>query len=127
MNYGTPRDFVCVFCGAAFQARSPGAMYCSRRCRDHRSHSGCATLDEYNRLMAVKKAARSAGRKAASKKVQSIAPGLTAEKMRAVELAQDGDPAKLWELSQSWTPAQRKYARKRYERKHQLFGIVNYY
>jgi len=49
--------------------------------------------------------------------------GLTKDAALAVMAAQDcGDAAALFAAAQKWTPAQRKFARKRYEQRYGLFG-----
>ena len=56
--------------------------------------------------------------KAARPKVRRDSFGLTREQRLAVISAQDGDRDALWTASQSWTPAQSKFAQERWEMLH---------
>ena len=79
------------------------------------------TIDAFEEARTARREAAIA--KAAEKREarRGSADGLTVEQMREVEQAQDGDPSMLWERSQSWTKAQRKYAADRYKKRHGLF------
>ena len=105
---------VCVFCGKHFTAQTSRARFCSTLCAG-RVRLGYATLADFERARAQRKAAY-------NKQRERDRNGLTLAQIQAVIDAQSGDPSRLWKLSQSWTAAQRKYAKKRYEEMHGLFS-----
>ena len=107
------RDLVCVFCGKAFKSRYSTASYCSQLCNS-RANSGYATLTDFEKAQAERAAAH-------VRRTERDRNGLTLAQIQEVIAAQDGDPSQLWKRSQSWTAAQRKYARDRYQEMHGLF------
>ena len=106
-------DKVCVFCGKHFKTKMPKARCCSFTCCD-RLRRGWESLEQYNAAHQAKKADY-------NRTQERDRNGLTLAQVQAVIDAQDGDPALLYERSRSWTPAQRKYARDRYQENHGLF------
>lgn len=104
---------VCPFCGKAFMPKGNCQKYCSKEC-NNRSRN-YADLEEYNRVKAVRA-------KAAKASAERDTCGLTLAQRQEVIDAQDGEPSLLWKRSQSWTKAQHKYARRRYEESHGLFA-----
>lgn len=106
---------VCGFCGRRFTAKTSRARFCSPRCAG-RVRLGYATLAEFEQAHAQRKVAF-------NKQRERDRNGLTLAQIQAVIDAQSGDPSRLWKLSQSWTRAQRKYAKKRYEEMHGLFPL----
>ena len=116
-------DVVCVFCGKEFKTYMPNAKFCSRLCQSRRNQ-GHENLAEFEQAQKNRReaASRAAVERRAEKR--SAETGLTFALMREVERAQDGDPSQLWRLSQSWTKAQRKYAKERYEKRHGLFACT---
>ena len=109
-----PHDLVCVFCGKPFTSRYATTKYCSQRCASRRNQSGYATLTDFEKAQAERAAAH-------VRRTERDRNGLTLAQVQEVIDAQDGDPSQLWRRSQSWTAAQRKYARNRYEENHGLF------
>ena len=109
-----PHDLVCVFCGKPFTSRYATAKYCSKLCAG-RARIGYATLTDFEKAQAERAAA------VRHSECERDRNGLTLAQVQEVIDAQNGDPSQLWKRSQSWTPAQRKYARKRYEENHGLF------
>lgn len=116
-------DVVCVFCGKVFKTHMPNAKFCSKRCRSRRE-IGYENLGEFEQAQKDRRDAAILATAARQTKKRSAETGLTFAQMREVERAQDGDPSQLWRLSQSWTKAQRKYAKDRYEKRHGLFALT---
>lgn len=110
-------DRVCVFCGSAFKTKNSYAKCCSARCRSRRL-SGYETLEQFNQAQALRRAEH-------NRQHERNRYGLTLAEVQAVIDAQDGDPALLYERSQSWSRKQRKYARDRYQQLHGLFRVYN--
>ena len=108
-----PHNLVCVFCGKPFTSRYAKTKYCSQLCAG-RARGGYATLTDFEKAQAERAAAHNRAH-------ERDRNGLTLAQVQAVIDAQDGDPALLYERSRSWTPAQRKYARDRYQENHGLF------
>ena len=106
-------DNVCVFCGKHFKTKMPSAKCCSNTCCD-RHRRGWASLEQFN-------AAHQAKRADYNNQRERDRNGLTLAQIQEVIDAQDGDPSQLWKRSQSWTAAQRKYAKDRYQQNHGLF------
>lgn len=106
---------VCVFCGKHFTAQTSRARFCSTLCAG-RVRLGYATLADFEQARAQRKAA------SYNKRRERDRNRLTLAQIQAVIDAQDGAPERCWQLSQSWTEAQRKYAKKRYEEMHGLFA-----
>ena len=109
-----PHDLVCVFCGKQFTSMKGTAKYCSKLCAGRR-RTGYATLADFEKAQAERKAAH-------NKQFERDRNWLTLAQIQEVINAQDGDPSLLFGRSQSWTKAQRKYAKKRYEENHGLFS-----
>ena len=109
-----PHDLVCVFCGKPFTSRYATAKYCSKLCAG-RARIGYATLTDFEKAQAERAAA------VRHSECERDRNGLTLAQVQEVIDAQNGDPSQLWKRSQSWTPAQRKYARDRYQEMHGLF------
>ena len=107
---------VCVFCGKEFETKASNAKFCSGLCMG-RYHNGYETLAAFEKAQAERKAA-------AFRPARDGSYGLTEAEMLAVDRAQDGDRDQLWRLSQSWTPRQRKYAKDRFIRIHNLFAAT---
>lgn len=108
-----PVERVCVFCGKAFSTLSRTAKFCSTVCAS-RSHSGYKDLADFEKTQSERKAAF-------NKQHERDRNGLTLAQIQEVFDAQNGDPALLWKRSQSWSKAQHKYAKKRYQDTHGLF------
>ena len=104
---------ICPFCGKAFMPKVSYQKFCSKEC-NNRSTRGYADLEDYNRVKAVRD-------KAAKASAERDTCGLTLAQRQEVIDAQNGDQSQLWKRSQSWTKAQHKYAKKRYEELHGLF------
>lgn len=102
---------ICVFCGKEFTAgKMHGwAKYCSSDCCNHARYY--ANKEEMEAVKA-EKAARVKARRDKS------GYGLTISERNAVIRAQAGSRDELWRASQSWTPAQRKFAAARYKEIH---------
>ena len=109
-----PHDLVCVFCGKPFTSRYASTKYCSPLCAG-RARVGYATLTDFEKAQAERAAAH-------VRRTERDRHGLTLAQIQEVIAAQDGDPSQLWQRSQSWTAAQRKYARDRYHEMHGLFS-----
>lgn len=109
-------DKVCVFCGKSFKTKMSFARCCSYTCAD-RLRRGWSSLDEYEKAQE----ARHARSKARNERATC---GLTPEQRQDVIDAQNSARDTLWRRSQSWTPAQREFARKRYEDMHGLFAVI---
>lgn len=107
---------LCPFCGKAFMPKVSYQIFCSKEC-NNRSKRGYADLEDYNRVKAVRA-------KAAKASAERDTCGLTLAQRQEVIDAQNGDPSQLWKRSQSWTKAQHKYAKKRYEEMHGLFVMT---
>lgn len=102
-SVASPLLKTCTVCGKKFTASRCTAMTCSREC----------SQKHYKATHPVVKHP-----KAARPKVLRDSFGLTREQRLAVISAQDGDRDALWTASQSWTPAQRKFAKARWEMLH---------
>lgn len=101
----------CEFCGKEFTpSRGHGwARFCSNTCCNRsRNH---ASYEDF--LKNGRKARGDARRERASNTF-----GLTIAERIAVIKAQCGSRDELWKASQSWTPAQRKFAKARWEALH---------
>ena len=106
-------DNICVFCGKPFKTKIKTARCCSFTCCD-RLRRGWASLAEFEKAQAERKARSKA-------RAERDTCGLTLAQRQEVIDAQNGDQSQLWKRSQSWTKAQHKYAKKRYEELHGLF------
>ena len=111
-----PHNLVCVFCGKPFTSRYSKRKCCSKTCYE-RFRRGWESLEQCN-------AAHQANRADYNRAQERDRNGLTLAQVQAVIDAQNGDPAQLWQRSQSWTPAQREYARQRYQEIHSLFTSI---
>lgn len=109
---------VCPFCGKTFtpNVRASNQIFCSKEC-NNRSKRGYADIEDYNRVKAIRAAAAKAS-------AERDTCGLTLAQRQEVIDAQNGDQSQLWKRSQSWTKAQHKYAKKRYEEMHGLFVMT---
>lgn len=105
-------DKVCVFCGKPFKTHNSTARCCSKLCAD-RHRRGWASLADYEKAQTERKASAERDRN-----------GLTIAEIQEVIDVQNGDQSQLWKRSQSWTKAQHKYAKKRYEELHGLFAMT---
>ena len=105
----------CAVCGKEFTAVRCTVLTCSREC----------SQKHYKATLPVVKPP-----KASRPKVERRDSfGLTREQRLAVIAAQDGDRDALWKASQSWTAAQHKFAKARWEAIHptrQEFSWGNY-
>lgn len=109
---------VCLFCGKPFKTHNSTARCCSKICADRRRR-GFASLAAYEEAQSERKAAF-------NKQHERNREGLTLAQIKEVIDAQNGDQALLWKRSQSWSKAQHKYAKKRYQENHGLF-VQTYY
>ena len=107
----------CAFCGKTFAPKAINAKFCSPLCMRRYRIGGYATLADFERAQAERKATY-------NKRHERDRNGLTLAEIQDVIDAQDGDPSLLWKRSQSWTPAQRKYAKDRYSEIHNLFAAT---
>lgn len=100
----------CAFCGSAFTVRvGSRKMYCCDMCMRRRWKYGSYTAWQAVRARhQEKKAARTEAR------VARDSFGLTPAERDAVVRAQAASRDALWAASQSWSPEQRKFAKKRY-------------
>lgn len=99
----------CAFCGNEFETRNGNMRFCSDKCRRHAQYHVSKEAME-QKISQREEAAR------ARAIVES--GGMTIEQRNAVIRAQSGDRDELWRASQSWTPAQRKFAQERWEELH---------
>lgn len=104
----------CIYCGKEFKPDTlfayRNAKFCSPTCANrHRFYPTLAACE-------AAKAARQAEQEARRERDSF---GLNREQRIAVIRAQAGDRDTLWRASQSWTPAQRKFAAARYREIHQ--------
>lgn len=106
-----PVKLTCVFCGKEFltDTNHRYAKYCSPLCQKHARRYG--TKAEMEATKAARKAEVEARRARDSF-------GCTQAQRNAVIKAQCGSRDELWQASQSWTPAQRKFAKARWEALH---------
>ena len=112
-SVASPLLKTCTVCGKKFTASRCTAMTCSRECsQKHYKATHPAVKHPKAARPVVKRP------KAARPKVRRDSFGLTREQRLAVISAQDGDRDALWTASQSWTPAQRKFAHERWEMLH---------
>lgn len=109
----------CVWCGETFETTKSFKICCSPKCSYNYNNHQCSKAELEERRQAKRE---EAVRKAAEKAMKVRVNGLTEEQMQAVVDAQDGDQSQLYRLSRSWTPAQHKYAKARYEGIHGLFA-----
>ena len=103
-SVASPLLKTCAVCGKEFTAVRCTVLTCSREC----------SQKHYKATHPVVKPP-----KASRPKVERRDSfGLTREQRLAVIAAQDGDRDALWKASQSWTPAQHRYAKARWEAIH---------
>ena len=134
------RQGVCARCGKTFEVGIGKRMtkYCSHTCmkremtlrqmakerakREAKANGGEALLprrsEEVSSSSRRDKSVASPLLKAKVERRDSF--GLTREQRLAVIAAQDGDRDALWKASQSWTPAQHKFAKARWESLHPI-------
>lgn len=115
-NKPMPSEKTCAFCGKTFAPKAINARFCSKLCMG-RCRRGYETLADFEKAQAERKATY-------NKRHERDRHGLTLAEIQEVIDAQDGDPSLLWKRSQSWTPAQRKYAKDRYSEIHNLFAAT---
>jgi len=118
-----PREIrTCAWCGKPFSARVDlktkcCSLSCAVRLIRNGSPEQLAARQKAKREAALARAAaKQAEREARRKKYGGFTDAQAMEVIRA----QDGDPAKLYRLSQGWTDKQRKFAKDRYMERHGL-------
>ena len=112
-SVASPLLKTCTVCGKKFTASRCTAITCSRECSQKHYKATHPVVKHPKAARPVVKRP-----KAARPKVRRDSFGLTREQRLAVISAQDGDRDALWTASQSWTPAQRKFAQARWEMLH---------
>lgn len=111
---------ICPCCNREFQTAELNRKACSDECAKKimRKQNQAAYLAKHPNAGSRIRAKSGDIRKEQDHRVVRDSDGLTLAERNAVIMAQNGPRENLWKLSQSWTPAQRRFAKRRYESEH---------
>lgn len=121
---------VCQCCKHEFQTEKLNRKACSDECAKKimRKQNQAAYLAKNPTAGSRIRSKAGEGQSGKDHRVVRDSDGLTLAERNAVIMAQNGPRENLWKLSQSWTQAQRRFAKRRYESEHQSYhSAVGWY